>query len=61
MLNPKHGKWADVKCLGNLETKKRPNLWIIGIENGNDLENIFTIIIDVNLPNLKEDVPIKVF
>ena len=44
---------------------KRPNLRIIGVEEGEDLqfkalENIFTKIIEENFPNLKKNIPMKV-
>ena len=47
------------------DTMKRPNLRIIGIEEGEDLqlkgpENIFNKIIEENFPNLKKELPIKV-
>ncbi|MBV2134755.1 hypothetical protein KRX52_18445, partial [Pseudomonas sp. MAP12] len=44
---------------------KRPNLRIIGIEEGEETqlkgaENIFNKIIEENFPNLKKDMPMKV-
>ena len=47
------------------DTVKRPNLRIIGVEEGEDLqlkgpENIFTKIIEENFPNIKKDIPMKV-
>ena len=44
------------------DTMKRPNLWIKEIEKiqVKDPENIFNKIIEENLPNLKNGVPIKV-
>ena len=47
------------------ETMKRPNLKIIGIEEGEESqlkgpENIFNKIIEENFPNLKEEMVIKV-
>ena len=44
---------------------KRPNIRIIGIEEGEEfqlksIENIFNKIIQGNLLNLKEDIPMKV-
>ena len=44
---------------------KKPNLRIIGVEKGEDLqlkgpENIFNKIIEKNFPNLKKDIPIMV-
>ena len=47
------------------DTMKRPNLRIIGVEEGENLqfkgpENIFTKIIEENFPNLKKDIPMKV-
>ena len=46
------------------DTMKRPNLRIIGVEEG-DLQfkgpkNIFTKIIEENFPILKKDIPMKV-
>ena len=45
--------------------KKKPNLRIIGIEEGEELqikgpENIFNKIIEENFPNIKNDIPMKV-
>ena len=45
--------------------KKKPNLRIIGVEEGEGLqikgpENIFNKIIEENCPNLKNDIPMKV-
>ena len=45
------------------DTKKRPNLRIIGIEEELQLkgiEHIFNKIIEENFPNLKKDMPTKV-
>ena len=47
------------------DTIKKPNLRIIGIEEGEELqiegpENIFNKIIEENFPNLKNDIPMKV-
>ena len=47
------------------ETVKRPNLRIIGIEEGEEIqlkgaENIFNKIIEENFPNLKKDMPMKI-
>ena len=47
------------------ETMKRPNLKIIGIEEGEESqlkgpENIFNKIIEENFPNLKEEMVINV-
>ena len=47
------------------ETMKRPNLKIIGIEEGEESqlkgpESIFNKIIEENFPNLKEEMVIKV-
>ncbi|MBV2134258.1 hypothetical protein KRX52_15875 [Pseudomonas sp. MAP12] len=44
---------------------KRPNLRIIGIEEGEEIqlkgtENIFNKIIEENFPNLKKDMPMKI-
>ena len=47
------------------DTVKRPNLRIIGVEEGEELqfkgpENIFNKIIEENFPNLRKDIPMKV-
>ena len=47
------------------DTMKRPNVRIIGIEEGEDTqvkstESIFNKIIEENFPNLKKEMPIKV-
>ena len=46
------------------DTVKRPNLKIIGVEEGElqlkGPENIFNKIIEENFPNLKKDIPMKV-
>ena len=46
------------------DTMKRPNLRMIGVEGENlqlkGPENIFTKIIEVNFPNLKKDISMKV-
>ncbi|ERE67993.1 Transposase, L1 containing protein [Cricetulus griseus] len=47
------------------DTVKRPNLRIIGIEEGEEIqlkgaENIFNKIIEENFPNLKKDMPMKI-
>ncbi|ERE73407.1 LINE-1 type transposase domain-containing protein 1 [Cricetulus griseus] len=47
------------------DTVKRPNLRIIGIEEGEEIqlkgtENIFNKIIEENFPNLQKDMPMKV-
>ena len=47
------------------DTIKKPNLRIIGVEEGEELqikgpENIFNKIIEENFPNLKNDIPMKV-
>ena len=47
------------------DSMKRPNLRIIGVEEGEELqlkgpENIFNKIIEENFPNLKKDIPMKV-
>ena len=46
------------------DTMKRPNLKIIGIEEGEktqvkDTENVFNKITEENFPNLKKEMPIK--
>ncbi|ERE73973.1 Transposase, L1 containing protein [Cricetulus griseus] len=47
------------------DTMKRPNLRIIGIEEGEEIqlkgaENISNTIIEENFPNLKKDMPMKI-
>ena len=47
------------------DTVKKPNLRIIGVEEGEELqikgpENVFNKIIEENFPNLKNDIPMKV-
>ena len=47
------------------DTMKRPNLFIIGIEEGEEVqlkirENIFNKIIEKNFPNLKKDMQLKI-
>ncbi|ERE70281.1 LINE-1 type transposase domain-containing protein 1 [Cricetulus griseus] len=47
------------------DTMKRPNLRIISIEEGEEIqlkdpENIFSKIIEENFPNLKKDMPMKI-
>ncbi|KAL6089685.1 hypothetical protein STEG23_026096 [Scotinomys teguina] len=47
------------------DTMKRPNLRIIGIEEGEEYqlkgtENIFNKIIEENFPNLNKEIPIKI-
>ena len=43
---------------------KRPNLGIIGIEEGEvqlkNTENMFNKVIEENIPNLKKDMPTKI-
>ena len=48
-----------------MDTMKRSNLIIIGIQEGgevqlNSTENIFNKIIEENFPNLKKDMPMKI-
>ena len=47
------------------DSMKRPNLRIIGIEEGDEVqlkstENLFNKIIEENFPNLKKDIPMKI-
>ena len=46
------------------DTKKTPNLRVIGVEEGElqmkGQKNIFNKIIEENFPNLKNDIPMKV-
>jgi hypothetical protein len=44
------------------DTMRRPNLWIIGVDENEDFQlkgpaNIFNKIIEENFPNLKKDMP----
>ena len=63
--NNKSNKFLTQNIQEIWDTVKRPNLRIIGVEEGEDLqlkgpENIFTKIIEENFPNLKKDIPMKV-
>jgi hypothetical protein len=45
------------------DTMRRPNLWIIGVDENEDFQfkaNIFNKIIEENFPNLKEEKPMKI-
>jgi uncharacterized coiled-coil protein SlyX len=47
------------------DTMRRPNLWIIGVDENEDFQlkgsaNIFNKIIDENFPNLKNDIPMNI-
>jgi hypothetical protein len=47
------------------DTMRRPNLWIIGVDENEDfqlkgLANIFNTIIEVNFPNLKKEMPMNI-
>ena len=58
-------KKSQTKTFRKSRTLKRPNLRIIGIEEGEDTqvkstESIFNKIIEENFPNLKKEMPIKV-
>ena len=47
------------------DTMRRPNLWIIGVDENEDFQlkgpaNIFNKIIEKNFPNLKNDMPMNI-
>jgi chromosome segregation ATPase len=47
------------------DTMRRPNLWIIGVDENEDFQlkgpaNIFNKIIEENFPNLKKDMPMNI-
>jgi hypothetical protein len=47
------------------ETMRRPNLWIIGVDENEDFQikgpaNIFNKIIEENFPNLKREMPMNI-
>jgi hypothetical protein len=47
------------------DTMRRPNLWIIGVDENLDFKlkgpaNIFNKIIEENFPNLKKEIPMKI-
>ncbi len=63
--NSKTNKFSSQNIQEIWDTIKRPNLRIIGIEEGEEVqlngpENIFNKIIEENFPNLKKDIPLKV-
>ena len=63
--NTKSNKFLTQNIQEIWNTIKKPNLRIIGIEEGEELqikgaENIFNKIIEKNFPNLKNDIPMKV-
>ena len=61
--NSKSNKFSSQNIQGFWDTRKKPNLRIIGIEGELQIkgpENIFNKIIEENFPNLKNDIPIKV-
>ena len=63
--NGKSNKFSSQNIQEIWDTIKKPNLRIIGIEEGEELqikgpENIFNKIIEENFPNLKNDIPMKV-
>jgi hypothetical protein len=46
-------------------TMRRPNLWIIGVDENEDFQlkgpaNIFNKIIEENFPNLKKEMPMNI-
>ena len=63
--NSKFNKFSSQNIQEIWDTIKKPDLRIIGIEEGEELqikgpENIFNKIIEENFPNLKNDIPMKV-
>ena len=63
--NSKSNKLSSQNIQKIWDTIQRPNLRIIGIEEGEELllegsENIFNKIIEENFPNLRKDIPMKV-
>ena len=63
--NSKFNKFSSQNIQEIWDTIKKPNLRIIGIDKGEELqikgpENIFNKIIEENFPNLKNDIPMKV-
>jgi recombinational DNA repair protein RecR len=47
------------------DTMRRPNLWIIGVNENEDIQligsaNIFNKIIEENFPNLKKEMPMNI-
>ena len=63
--NSKSNKFSSQNIQEIWDTIKNPNLRIIGIEEGEELqikgpENIFKKIIEENFPNLKNNIPMKV-
>ncbi len=63
--NSKSNKLSSQNIQELWDTIKRPNLRIIGVEEGEEVqlngpENIFNKIIEENFPNLKKDIPMKV-
>ena len=50
---------------GIQDTMRRPNLWIIGVDENEDFQlkgpaNSFNKIIEENFPNLKNDIPMNI-
>ena len=63
--NSKSNKLSSQNIQEMWDTIKKPNLRIIGVEEGEELqikgpENIFNKIIEENFPNLKNDIPMRV-
>ncbi|KAK7795145.1 hypothetical protein U0070_003059, partial [Myodes glareolus] len=63
--NSKSNKFSSQNIQEIWDTIKKPNLRIIGIEEGEELqikgpENIFNKIIEENFPNIKNDIPMKI-
>ena len=63
--NSKSNKFSSQNIQEIWDIINKPNLRIIGVEEGEELqikgsENIFNKIIEENFPNLKNDIPMKV-
>ena len=63
--NSKSNKFSSQNIQEIWYTIKRPNLRIIGVEEGEELhlkgpENILNTTIEENLPNIKKDIPMKI-
>jgi hypothetical protein len=63
--NAKMQKDPNSKHPGNPHTMRRPNLWIIGVDENVDFQlkgpaNIFNKIIEESFPNLKKEMPMNI-
>jgi hypothetical protein len=63
--NTKYKKILTQNIQENHDTMRRPNLWIIGVDENEDFKlkgpaNIFNKIIEENFPNLKKDMPMNI-